>query len=1650
MADTHSIYIKVDSTETNKAATNLNNMEKATNGAEKALSSLTRAAVGLVALDKIGGLAKGIIETNMAMESLRAQLVSVTGSAIGAQKAFKFIQDFATSTPYEIDGLTKSYIALQNYGIKPTKQVMEAVTNQASKLGASQETLDGIVRALGQAYAKGKLQAEEMLQLAERGVPVYDLLSQVTGKNAAQLQEMASKGQLTRDVLEKLIDKMGELASGANANAMETLSGKISNLSDAWHQFEDALLNDKSEGLFKNIVDGITAQVNKLTASLKMSPVQELERQIGILSQNKGYDVPIAELQKKLDAAKQIEAEQAKITSEQMKQEDVRVAKAEEARKKLLDGGGQIVTSKKQQTAATKALNDAESAFNATIQANISAAQNQGTIQDAQIKTAEKRLQAELDAAKVQAQYAMDASKSDEERMKIQEDLAAKSEEIIVKETELRQQQITIDEQVLAARISGLEQELAASDKFNASQSERIRLETQIQALKAQQQVIPEARAQVEIQATQDLQAAYTDLNDLKLKSVDTEKAVRDEALRTLEVMSSNLEYAQSMAKGLAEAFGAVGQSIGDVAVAMANYEKQMATIEVQKNEQLEKAKGDPKKRQQAEETAALKVAQTQIKAYGDMAQAAQGFFKKGTAGYNALGAAVKVFRAFEMAQSAISMVKQIGDMGSILQQFIGMETAKTAEKVASNAVQESSDAAGAVTSATKAVADAGQGDPYTGIIRAAAMLAFMAAIGIAIGGSGSASAQGVTVGDVQKAQDQKFNQQNATMLGSSELSKSILNSLDIIAENSSNNLDFTRGMAANIQRMADSMSSIGTLATKKVTFDLSSLNLGTSSSTNGSNPLSALDPISAALFGGTKTNRQFVGKGIEIFSQSLQSIIDSGTINAKKYADVLTTKQSSAFFGLFKSTSQNLEREYKKLDPELNKAFAKTFESMKKTIIDGASLVGETINAEGLKTKGVSIKIGKDQAKNQELINAALSAQADIWVTKTMPQMLSFQKANEGLFETMVRVTTGASAAKDQLAFLGMESIKYTEIKNKEGDVGAEMARQTIIAQSNLSKETLAYIENLKGSATEIIASYVQLNHVSQLYSAVGISTSNLGDKSIIAANGVDNLQQSLESYFENFFSKSEHTKFAINSMRFEFEKFGLTMPKTRDEFKQLVNSLSVDPAQQARLLTLAPAFNDMINSIDELNSSFVDLFKNITGFQDSINSQIASLTSVTATAELSATNLQKAYHNLFEAVGLIGDKVTGSQSEIDLLSAVKGAIMDRYNSEMARLKEVAQAQAEALRAGLQQQIDAINASVTAQVDAINSATESQIASINSATEAEVSAINARLDAEIQARQAAHEEALKGLQNELEAANKLKSAIQQVRDYAKSLNLSSSAPLSPEARLAESQRQYQDLLRRAQGGDAEAISQLSGASQSYLDAARQYFGSGTQYTNIFDGVKQAMEQIGAMSAPDPDSIQSHIDDLRKSQSDELAQLREAAQNQIKATQDAAKDHIKSLQDSAKDQIKAIQDAAKDQIKAVTDDVNQAIQDLTNIDKNPAMKALKDDTISQLQGLSDISEKVREEADKQAEAAKKILEDQREYQKNQTDFMERVADAVAPTSGTSKQEEIMNNMVVEQRALVTAQSNANPQIIENLASVDARLAKIERNLRLLA
>ena len=204
--------------------------------------------VGIYLVDKaLQGLGAGItylkdgissmLQTGDQFENLQNRLSSLMGSVDGGEKATAWIKSFAKDTPLQLADVTDAFALLKAYGIDPMNGSLKAIEDQSEKLGGGMERLEGISTALGQAWAKEKLQTEEILQLIERGVPAWDMLAKVTGKNTEQLQELATKGRLGRDVIQELIAEMGRSSGGAAAKAMSTLTGLVSNLSDTATDF---------------------------------------------------------------------------------------------------------------------------------------------------------------------------------------------------------------------------------------------------------------------------------------------------------------------------------------------------------------------------------------------------------------------------------------------------------------------------------------------------------------------------------------------------------------------------------------------------------------------------------------------------------------------------------------------------------------------------------------------------------------------------------------------------------------------------------------------------------------------------------------------------------------------------------------------------------------------------------------------------------------------------------------------------------------------------------------------------------------------------------------------------------------------------------------------------------------------------------------------------------------------------------------------------------------------------------------------------------------------------------------------------------------------------------------------------------------------
>ncbi|WP_323970214.1 tape measure protein [Aeromonas veronii] len=233
-------------------------------GLQGAIGSLTGRLVALAGtwfgIQTLTTQLMAMFQTGDQAERLDVQLKAVMGSIAGGKEASAWIQDFAKNTPLQLSEVTQVFVRLKAFGIDPMAGAMQGIVDQAFKLGGGFEEVQGISLALGQAWAKQKLQGEEILQLIERGVPVWQMLEQVTGKNTAELQKLSEAGKLGRDTISALMNEIAAQSRGAAADNMSLLSGLISNAQDNLAKFYRMVAENGALAWLKNQLASLNAE----------------------------------------------------------------------------------------------------------------------------------------------------------------------------------------------------------------------------------------------------------------------------------------------------------------------------------------------------------------------------------------------------------------------------------------------------------------------------------------------------------------------------------------------------------------------------------------------------------------------------------------------------------------------------------------------------------------------------------------------------------------------------------------------------------------------------------------------------------------------------------------------------------------------------------------------------------------------------------------------------------------------------------------------------------------------------------------------------------------------------------------------------------------------------------------------------------------------------------------------------------------------------------------------------------------------------------------------------------------------------------------------------------------------------------------------
>lgn len=208
------------------------------------LSNILSAAVSgsKMLLDGItvlaGGFgAAGIAGIKMAgqMEQTKIAFTTMLGSAEKADKFIRGLWDFAAKTPFEFEGLAQSSRQLLAFGFQAKEIVpmMTAIGDAVSALGGGALEIDRVTYALGQMRAKGKVSAEEMMQLAELGIPVWQMLADAIGTSIPEAMDKVSKGAIDATTgINAILTGMGTKFKGSMEAQSQTLLGLWSTVKD--------------------------------------------------------------------------------------------------------------------------------------------------------------------------------------------------------------------------------------------------------------------------------------------------------------------------------------------------------------------------------------------------------------------------------------------------------------------------------------------------------------------------------------------------------------------------------------------------------------------------------------------------------------------------------------------------------------------------------------------------------------------------------------------------------------------------------------------------------------------------------------------------------------------------------------------------------------------------------------------------------------------------------------------------------------------------------------------------------------------------------------------------------------------------------------------------------------------------------------------------------------------------------------------------------------------------------------------------------------------------------------------------------------------------------------------------------------------------
>lgn len=630
-----------------------------------------------------------------------------------------------------------------------------------------------------------------------------------------------------------------------------------------------------------------------------------------------------------------------------------------------------------------------------------------------------------------------------------------------------------------------------------------------------------------------------------------------------------------------------------------------------------------------------------------------------------------------------------------------------------------------------------------------------MAAAAVAIGGA--------MVSKFNEKQDAQFakmtaeyrqgNQSTGTLLGNANIkSDSINKSLEAMGDNGASLLDVNHGMYQALldikTGIAGSAAGFARTIGRPIDYKTLGINQGTSSLSRGfvattgigagagidwdgfikgtgggeldtmvSGFLQSIsDEINKAVY---RVSSSVIDSGIQILGTSLAEILESGAVGAMTYADVKLTRR---VFGIKSGT--NVKTETGELDDIFEKQFAQIFDGAGRALEEASKAFGVGFDASKLLVDAtkLSLKGLQGDALVKE-IEHFFSSTLDKWsqsILQGTDVLIRYQEVGEGAFETMLRLA----------------------------------------------------------SQTNIFTSYAE--KLLPKFNLVGIAAIDAAQELAKLSGGFDRLNTNMGSYYENFFSESEKSQRGLSQIADALASVGLAMPKTREEFRALVEKLDLTSdaqrKQYAALLDVNQAFAQLVpasKDAAEATKELVNTFDAIAEQQKTLSDRLFEITATEAEkrkreldSALSDENraLQAQIHAAIDAKNA-ADDLAAAQEDMasaairaaeEMKAKLESIANERYSIETELLQ--LQGDTAALRRRELESLDPSNRALKEQIYALIDAKDAA-EKAEKAQEEQLKAQNAALKAQEEAQrdqQRAQEEAMNDARKAADEQRKL------------------------------------------------------------------------------------------------------------------------------------------------------------------------------------------------------------------------------------------------------------------------------------------------------